>query len=212
MSQTELSTPSVSKFVCAQVRIIGLRPKQHQDARRTKRTYEYQTVRDASQPIPREKHTNIGEQKGDFTYRYTETSFIPFRRAAAPAAPLGRLAAAADAACASLILAAREALKTSASEASAAAEQSRHFFEASGLRAWVLVKLAAGSCCLHTLQERGPPLPSAPLPPPPALPLLDAALFRGFGGGREGGRERRHEATRARWVLRGKGLGKYHWL
>lgn len=107
---------------------------------------------------------------------------LPFSRAAAPAAPLGRLAADADAACASLILAARDTLKASASAASAFAEQSRHFLEASGLRAWVLVKLAAGSCCLQTLQESGSPLPSAPLPPPPLL-LLGAALFFAVIGG-----------------------------
>lgn len=164
-------------------------PKQHhRNARNTKRTY-YDT---------RQKAAADKETTGSLT--------LPFRRAAAPAAPLGRLAADADAACASLILAARATLKASASAASAAAEQSRHFLEASGLRAWVLVKLAAGSSCLHTLQESGSPLPSALLPPPPLLVLLDAALFvRGFGfrgAVRDGARPRMFRGKGfARWVM-----------
>lgn len=105
---------------------------------------------------------------------------------------MGRLAADADAACASLILAARATLKASVSATSAAAEHSRHFLEASGLRAWVLVKLAAGRSCLQTLQESGSPLPSAPLLPP--LLLLDALLFVAWGSGK-----RRCEMARARW-------------
>lgn len=100
---------------------------------------------------------------------------------------MGSLAADAEAACASLIFAAREACTASASAASAAAQQSRHFLEASGLRAWVLVKLEAGRpSCLQILQESDSPLPSTP----PPLPLLLLALCSrnieegtGAGGG-----------------------------
>lgn len=108
-------------------------------------------------------------------------SLSPFRRAAAPAAPLGSLAADADAACASLIFASRAVFKASASAASAAAEQSRHLREASGLRACVLVKFVAGrSFRLQRLQDSGSPLPVAL---PLLLEALSRYLFKRGGGG-----------------------------
>lgn len=85
------------------------------------------------------------------------SALAAFRRAAAPAAPFGSVAANADAACASFSLAPLAAREASASAVSVAMEQSQHFREESGFRACVLVKLLGGRFCLQMLQGSGSP-------------------------------------------------------